>query len=129
MKVLIDTHAFIWWTSNSQKLTPAVYSLITNPMTDVVLSIVSIWEIQIKLSLGKIELKTNLPELIDCEVRCNRIELLHLSLFHIYELNNLPHYHKDPFDRLLIAQAKFEKLSIVSIDDKFNDYEIDRLWE
>lgn len=128
MRILIDTHVFIWWTSDSQKLSLAVYNLLTNPKTQVILSVVSIWEMQIKLSLGKLELKTALPELVEDEVKQNRIELLPLDLSHIYALSNLPNHHRDPFDRLLIAQAKSEELVIISIDEKFDGYDIERLW-
>jgi PIN domain nuclease of toxin-antitoxin system len=128
MRILIDTHVFIWWTSDSQKLSFTVYNLLTNPKTQVILSVVSIWEMQIKLSLGKLQLKTALPELVEDEVKQNRIELLPLDLSHIYALSNLPNYHRDPFDRLLIAQAKSEELVIISIDEKFDGYDIERLW-
>ncbi|WP_313657036.1 type II toxin-antitoxin system VapC family toxin [Planktothrix agardhii] len=128
MRILIDTHVFIWWTSDSQKLSFTVYNLLTNPKIQVILSVVSIWEMQIKLSLGKLQLKTALPELVEDEVKQNRIELLPLDLSHIYALSNLPNYHRDPFDRLLIAQAKREELVIISIDEKFDGYDIERLW-
>jgi PIN domain nuclease of toxin-antitoxin system len=128
MRILIDTHVFIWWTSDFQKLSVTVYNLLTNPKTQVILSVVSIWEMQIKLSLGKLHLKTALPELVEDEVKQNRIELLPLDLSHIYALSNLPNYHRDPFDRLLIAQAKSEELVIISIDEKFDGYDIEKLW-
>ena len=128
MKVLIDTHVFIWWTSDSQKLSLLVYNLLSDPNTQVFLSVVSIWEMQIKLSLGKLQLKTALPELIEDEIKRNRIKLLPLDLSHIYALSNLSNYHRDPFDRLLISQSQSEKLLIVSIDAKFDGYDIERLW-
>ncbi|MDD1414551.1 type II toxin-antitoxin system VapC family toxin [Dolichospermum sp. ST_con] len=128
MKVLIDTHVFIWWTSDSQKLSLLVYNLLGDSNTQVFLSVVSIWEMQIKLSLGKLQLKTALPELIEDEIKRNRIKLLPLDLSHIYALNNLSNHHRDPFDRLLISQSQSEKLVIVSIDAKFDGYEIERLW-
>ena len=128
MRILIDTHVFIWWTSDSQKLSFTVYNLLTSPKTQVIFSVVSIWEMQIKLSLGKLQLKTALPELVEDEVKQNRIELLPLDLSHIYALSNLPNHHRDPFDRLLIAQAKSEELVIISIDEKFDGYDIERLW-
>ena len=128
MKVLIDTHVFIWWTSDSQKLSLLVYNLLGDSNTQVFLSVVSIWEMQIKLSLGKLQLKTALPELIEDEIKRNRIKLLPLDLSHIYALNNLSNHRRDPFDRLLISQSQSEKLVIVSIDAKFDGYEIERLW-
>jgi PIN domain nuclease of toxin-antitoxin system len=128
MRILIDTHVFIWWTSDSQKLSPRVYNLLTNPNTEALLSIVSIWEMQIKLSLGKLQLKVSLPELVEDEIRRNRIELLQLDISHIYALSSLPQHHRDPFDRLLIAQSMSEGLEIVSVDENFDAYGVQRFW-
>jgi PIN domain nuclease of toxin-antitoxin system len=89
---------------------------------------VSIWEMQIKLSLGKLQFRTALSELVDDEINRNRIELLPLSLSHIYGLSNLPNHHRDPFDRILIAQSMEEDLQILSIDEKFDAYGVKRLW-
>ena len=120
MRVLIDTHVFIWWTSDVKKLSSRVHDLLLDPSTEAVLSMVSIWEMQIKLSLGKLQFRTALAELVDDEINRNRIELLSLSLSHIYALSNLPHHHRDPFDRILIAQSMDEDLQILSIDEKFD---------
>ena len=128
MRVLIDTHVFIWWTSDVTRLSSRVDDLLLDPSTEVVLSIVSIWEMQIKLSLGKLQFKTNLQELIDDEISRNKIELLSLSLSHIYALSNLPQYHRDPFDRILISQSIDTNLQIVSIDEKFDAYGVNRFW-
>ena len=83
---------------------------------------------QIKVSLGKLQLKVALPELIKDEVNHNRIELLQLDIAHIYTLSNLELHHRDPFDRILIAQSISEELEIVSIDDKFDAYGVQRFW-
>jgi PIN domain nuclease of toxin-antitoxin system len=128
MRILIDTHVFIWWTSDVNRLSPRVHDLLLDPNTETILSIVSIWEMQIKSSLGKLQFKTVLSELVDDEIDHNRIELLPLSLSHIYALNNLPHHHRDPFDRILIAQSMDADLQIVSIDEKFDAYGVRRLW-
>jgi PIN domain nuclease of toxin-antitoxin system len=128
MKFLIDTHVVIWRTSDPQKLSPRVYNLLADANTQAILSVVSIWEMQIKLSLGKLKSKTPLPELVEDEIKRNQIQLLQLDLSHIYALSDLPNHHRDPFDRLLIAQAKIEKLVIISIDEKFDSYDIERLW-
>ncbi len=128
MKVLIDTHVFIWWTSNPQKLSPYVYNLLVDANTETILSIASIWEMQIKLSLGKLTFATALPELVEDELKRNQIELLPINLAHIYALSALPNHHRDPFDRLLIAQAINEGLALVSIDEKFAHYQVERLW-
>ncbi|GBO52604.1 hypothetical protein APA_273 [Pseudanabaena sp. lw0831] len=128
MRVLIDTHVFIWWTSDVKKLSSRVHDLLLNPSTEAILSMVSIWEMQIKLSLGKLQFRTALSELVDDEINRNRIELLPLSLSHIYALSNLPNHHRDPFDRILIAQSMDEDLQILSIDEKFDAYGVKRLW-
>jgi PIN domain nuclease of toxin-antitoxin system len=128
MRVLIDTHVFIWWTSDQMKLSPYISNLLTDPNTEAILSIASIWEMQIKLSLGKLTFETALPVLVEDEVKRNQIKLLPINLTHIYALSNLPNHHRDPFDRLLIAQAMNEKLALVSIDEKFDGYEVERLW-
>jgi len=128
MRVLIDTHVFIWWTSDVRKLSSRVHNLLLDPSTEAILSMVSIWEMQIKSSLGKLQFRTALSELVDDEINRNRIELLPLSLSHIYALSNLPHHHRDPFDRILIAQSMEEYLQILSIDEKFDAYGIKRLW-
>jgi PIN domain nuclease of toxin-antitoxin system len=126
MRVLIDTHVFIWWTSDIKKLSVGAYNLLQDPSAEVIVSLISIWEIQIKASLGKLQLKSTLQEVIEDEINRNRIELLPLS--HIYALSTLPHHHRDPFDRLLVAQAFVENLSIISIDEKFDAYGISRIW-
>lgn len=127
MRVLIDTHVFIWWTSDVKKLSQRAYDLLRDPSTEAILSIISIWEMQIKSSLGKLEFRAELSELVRDEIDRNRIKLLPLSLSHIYALNNLPHHHRDPFDRILVAQAIDTDLQIVSIDKKFDNYVMNRL--
>jgi PIN domain nuclease of toxin-antitoxin system len=128
VRVLIDTHVFIWWTSDVKMLSSQVCDLLLDPNTEVVLSVVSVWEMQIKLSLGKLQFKTTLQELVQDEINQNRIEILPLSLSHIYALKDLPQHHRDPFDRILIAQSMESGLPIVSIDEKFDAYGIDRIW-
>lgn len=127
MRVLIDTHVFIWWTSDVKKLSSRVCDLLLDPSTEDILSMVSIWEMQIKVSLGKLQFRTALSELVDDEINRNRIELLPLSLSHIYALSNLPNHHRDLFDRILIAQSMDEDLQILSIDEKFDAYGVKRL--
>jgi PIN domain nuclease of toxin-antitoxin system len=128
MRVLIDTHVFIWWTGDASQLSLLTHDILTDPETEPILSIASIWEMQIKVSLGKLSLRTALPDLVNDEVSRNRIKLLPIALTHIYAVGELPLHHKDPFDRLLIAQSMMEEIAIVSIDEKFDAYGVDRLW-
>lgn len=83
---------------------------------------------QIKVQLGKIKLKMPLPNLIESQKQDNDIEILHITTEHILELDNLPFYHKDPFDRLLIAQSKIENFTIVTVDSEFSAYPVKLLW-
>lgn len=128
MRILIDTHVFIWWTSNPAQLSPLIHGILTDPKTEPVLSLASVWEMQIKVSLGKLSFQTALPDLVNDEVSHSRISLLPIELLHIYALNDLPLHHRDPFDRLLIAQSMLEGLTIASIDEKFDAYGVDRIW-
>ncbi|BAZ05142.1 type II toxin-antitoxin system VapC family toxin [Calothrix sp. NIES-3974] len=128
MNILLDTHTFIWSTANPEKLPQTVTNLLTDINNIWILSIASVWEIQIKLQLGKLNLNSSLPKLIDNQQRVNNLQILPIDLTHIYALNNLPSHHKDPFDRILIAQGMVEKMPIVSIDEVFDNYLIKRLW-
>jgi PIN domain nuclease of toxin-antitoxin system len=128
MILMIHTHVLIWWTGDTNQLSPLVRDRLADPQTETVLSIVSIWEMQIKISLGKLSLQMDLPTLVEDEVSRNIFSLLPIELKHIYGLNDLPLHHKDPFDRLLIAQSMLEKMPIISIDEKFDAYGVQRLW-
>jgi PIN domain nuclease of toxin-antitoxin system len=128
MKALIDTHVLIWWTGEPTRLSSLAHEFLVDSNNEPVLSLVSIWEMQIKLSLGKLTLKMPLPELVEDEIQHNRLNLLPIELSHIYALSDLAHHHRDPFDRLLVAQAFREKLPIISIDGKFDVYGVQRLW-
>ncbi|MDJ0687731.1 MAG: type II toxin-antitoxin system VapC family toxin [Xenococcaceae cyanobacterium MO_188.B32] len=88
----------------------------------------SIWEMQIKIQLGKLKLDLPLPDLIYSQKQVNRLKILPIELFHIWTLDGLPKHHKDPFDRILIAQAIAEKVPILSVDSIFDSYPIQRLW-
>ncbi|MEL6164246.1 MAG: type II toxin-antitoxin system VapC family toxin [Cyanobacteria bacterium J06628_3] len=128
MKLLLDSHVLIWWASSSEKISKKVYNIINDTNNTLLFSLASVWEMQIKFQLGKLNLNSNLPTLIDNQQRVNNLQLLPIELNHIYALNNLPPHHKDPFDRLLIAQAIVEKIPLASIDEVFDNYPIQRLW-
>ncbi|MEL7246154.1 MAG: type II toxin-antitoxin system VapC family toxin [Cyanobacteria bacterium J06573_2] len=128
MNILLDTHVFIWSTANPERLSQTVTNLLTDTNNTWIVSIASVWEMQIKLQLGKLNLNSTLPELIDNQQQVNNLQILPIDLAHIYALNNLPSHHKDPFDRLLIAQSIVEQIPIASIDEVFDSYPIQRLW-
>lgn len=128
MRLLLDTLAFIWWDSNPTKLTPRVRALCEDPTNTLLLSVASIWEMQIKCQLGKLTLALPLADLVANQQKTNRIQVLPISLAHVLALDSLSPLHRDPFDRLLITQAIAEDATLVSRDPVFSDYPVNILW-
>jgi PIN domain nuclease of toxin-antitoxin system len=124
MRVLLDTQIFIWWDSESERLPAGVLQVCEDEANTLVLSVASIWEIQIKAQLGKLDLDRPLQEIIHDQESTNRIELLSVQAAHVFGLQQLTFHHKDPFDRLLIAQAVVEDMPILSVDSIFGQYPI-----
>ena len=128
MKLLLDTHVFIWWSGEPDKLSEKVLDACENRANRLILSIVSIWEMQIKMQLGKLKLKRSLKDLVENQQNINNLQILPVSPNHIFMLDNLPMHHRDPFDRLLISQAIEENLALVSKDQAFSDYAVKLFW-
>ncbi len=128
MNLLLDSHTFIWWVAEKHKLSATALSNISNPENDVFLSVASVWEIQIKIQLGRFEFKDTLDNIVDEQQRINSFKILSVDLSHALGIDNLPKHHKDPFDRLLIAQAIVEDMTLVSSDKAFSKYDVDLLW-
>ncbi|MEJ5301322.1 MAG: type II toxin-antitoxin system VapC family toxin [Thermodesulforhabdaceae bacterium] len=128
MKLLLDTHTFIWWDSEPAKLSPQALALCQDRQNVLLLSVVSVWEMQIKLQLGKLRLALPLREIVESQRRTNNIEILPVTLEHALTLENLPAHHKDPFDRLLIAQAIVEEAALVSADPNIAKYVVQVVW-
>jgi PIN domain nuclease of toxin-antitoxin system len=127
MSLLLDTHALIWFLEGDSQLSQTAKSEISNPDNTCFISQASLWEMSIKLSLGKLEMKysyQDLPKLM----RENDIEILTIEFEHFEYIINLPFYHKDPFDRIIIAQSIIEKIPLISIDGCFKDYPVDLIW-
>ncbi|MDZ8051596.1 MAG: type II toxin-antitoxin system VapC family toxin [Aulosira sp. ZfuVER01] len=129
MKLLLDTHVLIWSAGNPEKLSQRVRNLLIDTNNLWVVSIASVWELQIKSQLGKLNLSSQLPNFIETQQRVNNLQILSIELSHIYALENLPKHHRDPFDRILIAQATIEKMPLLSIDVIFDSYPVQRIWE
>ena len=127
MRLLLDTHTFLWWDNEPSKLPENVYDLCQNPSNELLLSLVSVWEIQIKAQLGKLQLRTALAKVIADQQR-NGVTLLPITLPHILALQSLPPHHRDPFDRLLIAQAQMEGATLLSKDSEFSSYTVSVIW-
>ena len=128
MNLLFDTHVFIWWADEPAKLSSAAIAVLEDEDNRLFLSDASIWEMQIKVQLGKIKLKLSLPDLIESQKRDNNVEILHITTEHILALDKLPFHHKDPFDRLIIAQSIVDDFTIVTLDSEFPAYPAKLLW-
>ena len=121
MRLLLDTHVLIWWDSKPEKLPADIIALLSQPDTERFISVVSLWEIQIKHQLGKLTLAKLLSEIYESQ-RHNQTSVLSVEPDHVFYLGSLPLHYKDPFDRLLIAQALVEGLTLLSKDEKFKLY-------
>lgn len=127
MKLLLDTHAFIWWDSRPTELSPATRSAILDPDNELYLSVVSVWEMVIKWQLGKLSLSLPLERIV-ADQRTNGLSLLEMTLAHVLGVQTLPGSQKDPFDRVLAAQAISENMILVTADQIFSDYPVRVCW-
>jgi len=128
VKILLDTHTFLWFIAGDGQLNTHARYLIEEPGNERFLSMASIWEITIKSSLGRLTVPTPPSILIREHIWANAIDLLSITPEHLDALHELPYHHKDPFDRLLIAQTMEEHLVLVTKDQMFNAYGIQTAW-
>jgi len=124
MRLLLDTHVFIWWADQQESLSSTALSALKDEANELVLSVASVWEMQIKVQLGKLKLSMPLRELVLSQVETNGLKILPVELEHVLVLDTLPFHHKDPFDRLLIAQSIQEDVTLVSADPEFPAYSV-----
>ena len=127
MKLLLDTHAIIWYIWDNPRLSSHIRQMIKDDSTDIYASVVSFWEMSIKYRQGKLDLRSSLVDTVHL-LRCHGFQILDVCLNHIFQLDALEQHHKDPFDRMLIAQALTEDFAIVGCDDVFDRYGVRRLW-
>jgi PIN domain nuclease of toxin-antitoxin system len=128
MRLLLDTHTFLWFILDDPALSSRAHDLIEDPENQRLASVASFWEMAIKASLGKLEIAEPFEEFVQSQLQINDINLLAITIAHIGRVRMLPFHHRDPFDRLLIAQCLVEQVPIVSVDPRFDDYGIQRLW-
>lgn len=126
MNLLLDTHIFLWIAEQPQRLAPRVLDALRNPENELFLSVVSIWEIQIKAQIGKLTLPLPVNEFVSIQRAINQLYTLPVFERHIWLLDTLPLYHRDPFDRLLVAQTIAEKYQLVTADPIFDQYPVER---
>jgi PIN domain nuclease of toxin-antitoxin system len=128
MRLLLDTHAFLWFVLNDPQLSTVAQSLINDPANDILISPASYWEIAIKVGLRKLDLHASYDDFMYRGINGNDFEILQIEPRHTSLLTTLPLHHRDPFDRLLIAQAMIETIPIVGVDACFDPYGVRRLW-
>lgn len=127
MRLLIDTHALLWLLDD-RRLSATAAKAFLQPDAQLFLSVASYWEICIKVSLGKLQVAENWPDLIQTEMMVNDIHWLPIEPRHCREVIALPHHHRDPFDRLLVAQARLEGLTLLSADPNLGGYDVTVVW-
>jgi PIN domain nuclease of toxin-antitoxin system len=131
LSYLLDTHAFLWAYSGSDRLSSQALAIISDPKKKKILSIASIWEVSIKINNGKIQFTDPFKNVIAQTCKEFNISILNISLRTLEQVEKLPQpdrNHKDPFDRMIISQAIVKKLPVISIDDKFDLYDVNRIW-
>ncbi len=128
MKLLFDTQAFIWWDSDPSHLSTRALALCQDARNTLYLSVASAWEMQIKSQLGKLTLRIPLPEIVGAQHKANAVKILPVTLRHVYALAAMPAPHRDPFDRLLAAQANVEGALLITADRIFDAYPVQTAW-
>jgi PIN domain nuclease of toxin-antitoxin system len=128
VRLLLDTHAFLWWIADDGALTPAARAAISDPANECLFSAASAWEIAIKASIGKLTLTGDARRFLPEQMAASGFEPLPVSVMHAARVADLPFHHRDPFDRLLAAQALEERVAIVSADTVFKKYGVKRIW-
>jgi PIN domain nuclease of toxin-antitoxin system len=128
MRLLLDTHVFLWWVEGDRPLPPKVRAAIASPENECLISLVTAWELSIKSSLGKLKLALPVERYVVEHVTNNSFRFLDIRMPHIGRVESLAAHHVDPFDRLLIAQALEEKLAIATADPVFGKYGVKRIW-
>lgn len=128
MRLLLDSHVFLWWVNDAPELSAKARAAIRKGQNACFLSVASVWEMAIKVSTGKLALSQPVERFIPEQLAANSFRLLEIDFRHVARVESLPFHHRDPFDRLLVAQAMSEKMSVVSADAALSEYGIKRIW-
>lgn len=128
MTYLLDTHTFLWFINDDRALSNTAKTLIENPESVIYLSVASLWEMAIKVSLGKLAVPFPFGDFIDTQLRMNSVFRLGIKVEHVDHVTNMPFHHRDPFDRLIIAQSQHEDYPVIGRDENFDVYHIKRHW-
>ena len=128
MRLLLDTYVFLWWNEDSPSLSRRIRSLLSDSATELSLSVVSAWEIVLKVRTSKLDLPAAPAVYIPARLAHYRIEIMPLTLAHVLASDTLPDHHRDPFDRMLVAQAQVERLPIATRDSQIRKYDVETIW-
>ena len=128
MRVLVDTHVFLWWVEGNRSLPVKARAALADRDNECLFSLVSVWELAIKAGLGKLKLAIPVQRYVIEHVAANGFRILDIQMAHVGRVESLASHHGDPFDRLLIAQALEEKIPVVTADPVFRDYGVKRIW-
>lgn len=128
MRMLLDTHSLLWFLAGNARMSVIAYRLSIDPLTTFCVSCACLWEIAIKIRIGKLQLARPYRELVEFQIPDADLEVLGIEVPHLIALTELPLHHRDPFDRLLVAQAIVEDMPIVSADPALDDYPVTRIW-
>lgn len=128
MRLLLDTQCWLWWFSQPEKLNENVIEQIADETNEVWFSVASVWEMGIKVSIGKLPLAEPIDDYVSTRMTQLGARSLEITANHALQVAALPLHHRDPFDRMLIAQAQLEDMTLVSADSTFNQYEVSLLW-
>jgi PIN domain nuclease of toxin-antitoxin system len=129
VKVLLDTHVWLWWVTEPERIPHSALSIIEDGRNEILLSVASSWEIAIKSAIGKLQLPEPPEDFVPRRLMRDGIGTLHIEHRHALHVARLPPHHHDPFDRILIAQTQLEGIPIVTADPRFAPYQINVLWE
>ncbi|MBK9005609.1 MAG: type II toxin-antitoxin system VapC family toxin [Anaerolineae bacterium] len=128
MKLLFDTHTFLWWNTEDPRLSARAADLIADGKNEIFLSVASVWEISIKAAKGKLVLPEPPEQYISNRMNLYQIQSLPVLIRHAVKVYELPAHHRDPFDRLLIAQSQAESMPLISVDSDIQKYDVEVVW-
>ena len=128
MKILLDTHTFLWWNTEDPQLSSLAKAIIADGQNEILLSAASAWEIAIKTAKGRLVLPQPPAQYFSSRMEMYRFKPLPVQISHALRVYDLPRHHEDPFDRLLVAQCQLEKISLLSKDEEMRKYEVEVVW-
>ena len=128
MRVLLDTHAFLWWITDDERLSAPARAAISSGDNLIFVSAATVWEIVVKSRLGRLPIREQIEGFIPAELEANAFQPLSITVRHALRLESLPDHHRDPFDRILVAQALAEEMPLISGDQAVRAYPVSTIW-